>query len=76
MTPLPQQMPVGIHHVRAEDIQANEMFLAGKANFHFAIAPVARPAVLQRLFEAGQEGVHSSRIFFSAAFRSTGTSFK
>ena len=69
-------MPVGIYHVRAEDVQANEMFLAGKANFHFAITLVGRLAIPHRLFEAGQDGAAQLTQFFHAAFRSTGTSFK
>ncbi len=49
-----QQMFVRVHHIRAEDIQANAMLLAGKAYFHFTATRVARSAVVHGLFEVCQ----------------------
>jgi hypothetical protein len=50
-----QPVFVGVHHICAEDVQADEMFLDYEAYFHFAIPLVGRPAVIHRFFEAGQE---------------------
>ena len=45
---------MGLHDVRAEDIHADEVLLAGKANFHFAIPFVGRSALIHSFFKPGQ----------------------
>jgi hypothetical protein len=46
---------VGVHDIGSEDIQADEMLLAGEADFNLPIAGVARTVVLHRFFEVGEQ---------------------
>ena len=49
-----KQIPMGGQDIGSDEIQADEMLLAGETYFNFSIAGVAWSAVLHGFFEVGQ----------------------
>ena len=47
---------MSVHHVCAEDVQADEVLLTGEADFHFPVPFIRGSAVLHGFFEPGQVG--------------------
>jgi len=47
--------PMGGHHIGAQDVQADEMLLAGKPDFRFPVAFVGGSTVVHGLFEVEQD---------------------
>jgi hypothetical protein len=71
-----QQLFVGLNHIFAKDVQANEVLVAGEAHLHHAFPRVAGSTVLHRLLETGQGGAAQVAQLFQRGFPLGGDLFQ